>query len=85
MNNYSYKNLLPLYLVIFFGFIGYSLMITIFTPMLMHAQNGMVATTSPMGYRTVLLGCLLALYPLGQFLGAPILGALSDFYGRKKV
>lgn len=33
----------------------------------------------------VLLGVLLGLYPLGQFIGAPTLGALSDRWGRKPV
>ena len=31
----------------------------------------------------ILLGITLAAYPLGQFIGSPILGALSDDYGRK--
>ncbi|HZC94571.1 MAG TPA: MFS transporter, partial [Bradyrhizobium sp.] len=33
----------------------------------------------------VVLGILLAIYPLGQFLGSPVLGALSDRYGRKPI
>jgi len=33
--------------------------------------------------RSLLLGITLAAYPLGQFIGSPILGALSDDYGRK--
>ena len=33
----------------------------------------------------VLLGILIAIYPLGQFLSTPILGQLSDKYGRKKI
>lgn len=33
----------------------------------------------------ILLGFLTASYPLAQFLAAPILGQLSDRYGRKKV
>jgi hypothetical protein len=40
-------------MVIFIGFVGYSLMITVFTPMLLHAHNGMLAADSPMGHRTI--------------------------------
>src|SRR6202161_2772353 len=39
----------------------------------------------PMGRRVILLGILLCLYPLGQFVGSPVLGALSDRFGRKPV
>lgn len=67
---------MPLYLVIFFGFVGYSLMITVFTPMLMHGQ---------LPHKTIWLGVLLSAYPLGQFLGSPIIGAISDALGRKRV
>jgi DHA1 family tetracycline resistance protein-like MFS transporter len=75
--------LLPVYTVIFVGFVGYSLMITVFTPMLMYAHNGMMAADSPIARRTIVLGVLLSLYPLGQFFGSPVLGALSDRFGRK--
>ncbi|WED42868.1 MFS transporter [Legionella cardiaca] len=80
-----FNTVLPLYLVIFFGFVGYSLMITLFTPMILHGHTSMVSVASTMTWRTILLGILLALYPLGQFLGSPILGALSDHYGRRKI
>jgi DHA1 family tetracycline resistance protein-like MFS transporter len=33
----------------------------------------------------ILLGLKIGLYPLGQFISTPILGELSDVYGRKKV
>lgn len=33
----------------------------------------------------ILLGLAIGLYPLGQFLSTPILGELSDIYGRKKM
>ncbi len=69
----------------FLGFFGYSLMITVFTPMLLHAHQGFVSPLSSVGHRTILLGVLLALYPLGQCLGSPVLGALSDHHGRRKV
>jgi MFS transporter, DHA1 family, tetracycline resistance protein len=37
------------------------------------------------GGRTLVLGLLIAAYPLAQFFGSPILGALSDRWGRKPV
>jgi MFS family permease len=77
--------LLPLYIVVFAGFVGYSLMITVFTPMLLRNDSGMIAATDPMSRRTILLGFLLCLYPLGQFLGSPIMGSLSDRHGRKPI
>ncbi len=35
----AFSSLLPLYIVIFFGFVGYSLMITIFTPMFLKPDS----------------------------------------------
>jgi len=76
---------LPLYFVIFAGFVGYSLMITIFTPMLLRTDSRFIAASDPMPKRTILLGFLLCLYPLGQFVGSPVMGSLSDRFGRKPV
>jgi len=84
MRGVDLRPLLPLYLVIFIGFCGYSLMITLFVPMLMGA-NGFLAADTTTSQRSLVLGILLAIYPLGQFLGSPVLGALSDRYGRKPV
>jgi len=39
----------------------------------------------PEDTRSLLYGFLLACYPIMQFFGAPILGALSDRYGRKPI
>jgi MFS family permease len=83
----SLKRLLPLYGVVFAGFAGYSLMITVFTPMLMNNHGGMLGPGlgEPMSRRVIVLGLLLCLYPLGQFVGSPVLGGLSDRFGRKPV
>jgi len=81
----SLKPLLPLYAVVFAGFVGYSLMITVFTPMIMSNHDLLLRADEPMSRRVILLGLLLCLYPLGQFAGSPVLGALSDRFGRKPV
>ncbi len=76
---------MSLYVVIFFGFVGYSLMITVFTPMLLESASPILPPDAPMSRRTILLGIVLCLYPAGQFIGSPVLGALSDRYGRRPV
>jgi MFS family permease len=77
------SRVLPLYLVVFAGFVGYSLMIAIFTPMFLRTDGGMLPRSDSVAQRTIALGGLLALYPLAQFLAAPVIGGLSDRFGRK--
>jgi DHA1 family tetracycline resistance protein-like MFS transporter len=77
------SRVLPLYLVVFAGFVGYSLMIAIFTPLLLRPDGGMLPRSDSIAQRTIALGVLLALYPLAQFVAAPVIGGLSDRFGRK--
>lgn len=76
--------LVPLYMLIAIAFIGYSMMVTLFPPMLL-LDNGFVDPATVKSTRTILIGLLLTLYPLGQFLGSPVIGALSDRFGRKRL
>ena len=75
---------MPLYLVIFIAMIGYAMMVTLFVPMLMHPHSFLDESVAR-STRTIYVGILLALYPLGQFIGAPVIGSFSDRYGRKRV
>lgn len=81
----SLSQIIPLYLVIFLGYFGYALTIALFIPMLLDTNQGLLAATSTIAIRTTTAGFLLAMYPLGQFIGSPIIGKLSDHFGRKKV
>ena len=53
--------------------------------MLLRSDSPLIASSDPMAKRTIVLGFLLCLYPLGQFLGSPVMGSLSDRHGRKPV
>ena len=79
----SLRQLFPLYLVIFFGFIGYSMAITIFTPLFISENSHFFSSEMSLSDRTILLGFVLFLYPFGQFISSPVLGALSDRFGRR--
>jgi DHA1 family tetracycline resistance protein-like MFS transporter len=77
--------LAPLFIVVFAGFFGYSLMITVFTPLLMQPGSPLLPLGAPPSANTLVLGVLLFAYPFGQFIGSPIMGTLSDRFGRKPV
>ncbi|MEZ5315077.1 MAG: MFS transporter [Chlamydiales bacterium] len=79
----SFKDLLPIFLIVFFGSIGYSLIITIFTPMLL--KGDLLSFDTPIEKRVLALGFILAYYPFGQFISSPTLGALSDRFGRRPI
>lgn len=81
----SFIRILPLYIVIFIGFVGYSLTITILTPLILEGGEAFLKSLPFSADPTIILGIVLAIYPVGQFFGAPILGALSDRFGRKPI
>jgi DHA1 family tetracycline resistance protein-like MFS transporter len=73
-------------LIVFIGFLGTSIAYPIFPPLFLHpAQNAIIPSHWTENARGILLGIALAAYPLGQFVGSPILGGCSDRYGRKRM
>ncbi len=72
--------------IVFFGFVGLSLPYPIFSPLFLQPDSPLVmALGLTPKWCAILLGLTLAAYPLAQFFGSPILGSLSDRYGRKKL
>lgn len=68
------SKIFPILLVNFIGILGYSIVIPI-----------LIFIVADMGGNGFIYGILGAMYPFFQFIGAPILGSLSDRIGRKKV
>ena len=64
--------LLPLFSVVFVDMLGFGLIL----PLLPYIASNWGATP-------LMIGFISAAYPLGQFIGAPILGRFSDRFGRK--
>ncbi|MCZ6693772.1 MAG: MFS transporter, partial [Bacteroidetes bacterium] len=76
-NNLSKTTDIPLYPVLmvnFIGMLGYSIIM----PFLVFLVNRF-------GGNEFIYGLVGSIYPAFQFFGAPILGRLSDRYGRKKI
>lgn len=77
------KSLFTLLFTVFLDLIGVGIIIPIL-PLVFFTTDILPAETS-YATRTLLIGLLIALFPFSQFFGAPLLGVLSDVYGRKKI
>ncbi len=71
--------------IVFLGFIGISIPYLIFPALFLNPAYSILPATWSASSHALFLGITLAAYPLGQFIGSPILGALSDDYGRSKL
>jgi DHA1 family tetracycline resistance protein-like MFS transporter len=82
--NTTKKTLLPILLAAFVDMFGIGIIIPII-PTLFLGQTSIFFEQFPDAYKTILLGALVGMYPLAQFFGAPILGLLSDKFGRRPI
>jgi MFS transporter, DHA1 family, tetracycline resistance protein len=67
-------SLFPILLINFIGTLGFSIVLPF-----------LVFLVTDFGGNAIVYGMLVATYPALQLIGAPILGRLSDIYGRKKI
>lgn len=79
------NNLFILFIIVFLDLMGIGIMIPVLAPMMLDPASTLVPTLWTEATRNIMLGVLVAAYPLAQFFGAPILGTLSDRHGRKKM
>lgn len=71
--------------VFFLDNFGIAIVYPIFTPLLLETGYGLVGDSVPIAMRTLMLGILIASFPLAQLFGAPLLGRLADISGRRLV
>ena len=79
------RQFLVILLIVFLGFLGISMPYLIFPALFLNPAYSILPASWGTTSHAIFLGITLAAYPLGQFIGSPILGALSDDYGRKKL
>jgi len=77
------KPLSILFVTVLIDMIGLGIIIP-FVPIIFELKSFFPASVSNQTIH-IILGLLLAAYPFAQFFGSPILGRLSDSYGRKKI
>lgn len=75
-----------IFLTIFLDMLGLGILIPVF-PMLVvpGSASRIIPATWSIGDGYIMLGWLMAIFPLCQFIFTPILGQLSDHYGRRRI
>lgn len=72
-------------LTIFLDFFNLGLIYPIFTAMIFEGMGDIISANADDFQKNTLYGFLISAFPFGQFLGAPVIGQLSDHFGRRKL
>lgn len=81
-------SLLTIFAVVLMDMLGVGLVIPILSPMILENHQHIIPFapgTDHADLRAIILGVLIACFPLFQFFGAPMLGGWADRYGRKRI
>ena len=84
MKKEDLQRLIPILLVVLLDMTGIGMVVPLLSPLFLETDLFLGADVA-FAARALILGIVIASYPLAQFLGSPIFGALSDKYGRKKI
>ena len=76
--------MLLIYTIVFLGFFASALVSPVLSPMFLHpTEHGVLPDGTSVATRAFLLGVAMGMMRFGEFIGSPILGQLSDRFGRK--
>jgi DHA1 family tetracycline resistance protein-like MFS transporter len=84
-NSAGIIKLLPLFLIILIDVMGMVLVLPVLVPLILKVDGSIVSPTMSLIMRDFTYGLTLALYPFTMFFSTPVLGDLSDKFGRKKI
>jgi DHA1 family tetracycline resistance protein-like MFS transporter len=79
------KIIFVIFITVFIDLLGVGLIIPVLAPLLLANKSGIFPINSDFALRTIIFGILLSSYSFAQFFSNPIVGALSDRFGRRKV
>ncbi len=81
------KTIKLIFFTVFLDLLGYGILIPVIPLLVTDPSNQFYLLNTSTSAHTglILLGFLIAVYPIGQFFSTPILGQLSDRYGRKPI
>lgn len=77
------KPLLSIFLTVFIDMLGLSIVIPILSALLVLPNGSTILPGVDLNTRLIVFGYLIGSYALAQFISTPIIGQLSDRYGRK--
>lgn len=83
----QHRALPTLFFTIFLDMVGVGILIPVIPVLLADPSSPhyLLPAGTPVSTGYLLLGAMITLYSLGQFLSAPLIGQLSDKFGRKKL
>jgi MFS transporter, DHA1 family, tetracycline resistance protein len=81
------RSLFAVFCTVFIDLVGFGLIVPILPILFLNPEhpNYLLPANSSTYYSLIIYGLLLGAFPLAQFLATPILGQLSDQYGRRKI
>lgn len=74
-----------IFFTVFLDLVGVGIVLPVTVPLLLNPQSALLPVHFSEAVRTIILGFLIASYPIASFFGGPILGSLSDKYGRRRL
>ncbi|MCX6718806.1 MAG: MFS transporter, partial [Candidatus Taylorbacteria bacterium] len=86
-NIYSRRALPIIFFTVLLDMISIGILIPVIPQLLANPDSPffLLSKGTPLSYGYIILGILIGVLPLAQFFATPVLGELSDIYGRKKV